>query len=325
MQIPLLVVEARPPDGSAFHRAYSTGRCFHLWENEPIRSKSISTFMPRLTRKRRKVTGKAAQFNDLPELREAAEEALRRHGVRVIIVDEAHHMMYTGSGGPTVTLQEQLEWLKSMSNATQVLHILVGPYNLFNFGHLNGQLSRRCLPVHFPRYQLQREEDCIEFQAALLALLHKVPLHCDANTLVASYLAVFLRVQYWLYRSLEGLAARAVSAAWMKAKHFILDSAPEVLPLRWTPTRQMALDAKEGSQTEPYGKQSRTCMAAPARRGTDCSRPPSHVELVLFLKGFGSSAASMMREKMKLLLREDFAAPSRRRDFSNKNQSLTSL
>ena len=48
--------------------------------------------------KRRKVTGKAAQFNDLPELQEAAEDAMRRHGVRVIIVDEAHHMMYTGNG-----------------------------------------------------------------------------------------------------------------------------------------------------------------------------------------------------------------------------------
>jgi hypothetical protein len=29
-------------------------------------------------------------------------------------------------------------------------------------------------------------------------------------------------------------------------------------------------------------------------------------------------SASLMREKMKLLLREDFAASSRRRDFSNK-------
>src|SRR5260370_34928613 len=100
-------------------------------------------------RKRRKVTGKAAQFNDLPELREATEEALRRHGVRVIIVDEAHHMMYTGSGGPMVTLQEQLEWLKSMSNTTHELHILEGTYDFFNFGHLNGQLSRPCSPLNF--------------------------------------------------------------------------------------------------------------------------------------------------------------------------------
>src|SRR5260370_5271903 len=111
--------------------------------------------------KRRKVTGKAAQFNDLPELREAAEDAMRRHGVRVIIVDEAHHMMYTGSGGPTVTLQALLEWLKSMRNTSQALHIVVGTYDLFNFGHLNGQLARRCLPVHFPPYLLPRSEDSL--------------------------------------------------------------------------------------------------------------------------------------------------------------------
>ncbi len=205
--------------------------------------------MPRPTPpKRRKVTGKAAQFNDLPELREAAEEALRRHGVRVIIVDEAHHMMYTGSGGPTVTLQEQLEWLKSMSNTTQVLHILVGTYDLFNFGHLNGQLSRRCLPVHFPRYQLQREEDCIEFQAALLALLQKVPLNCDVDSLVGSYWLYFYECSIGCIGVLKDLLLRAVSTA--------LDEGQDTLTLDWIQDhappvdtyRQMALDAMEGEQ-----------------------------------------------------------------------------
>lgn len=249
MQIPLLVVEARPPDGSAFHRAYYYRTLLSLMgERTYPQQIHIDIHAETDPPKRRKVTGKAAQFNDLPELREAAEEALRRHGVRVIIVDEAHHMMYTGSGGPTVTLQEQLEWLKSMSNTTQVLHILVGTYDLFNFGHLNGQLSRRCLPVHFPRYQLQREEDCIEFQAALLALLHKVPLHCDANTLVASYWLYFYECSIGCIEVLKDWLLRAVSTA--------LDEGQDTLTLDWLQDyappvdtyRQMALDATEGEQ-----------------------------------------------------------------------------
>ena len=226
IQIPLLVIEARPSDGSAFNRAYYYRTLLSLMgERTYPQQIHIDIHAETDPPKRRKVTGKAAQFNDLPELREAAEEALRRHGVRVIIVDEAHHMMYTGSGGPVVTLQEQLEWLKSMSNTTQVLHILVGTYDLFNFGHLNGQLSRRCLPVHFPRYQLQREGDCIEFQAALLALLHKVPLHCDADTLVGSY---------WLYFYECGIGCIGVLKDWLlRAVSTALDEVQDTLTLDW--------------------------------------------------------------------------------------------
>src|SRR5260370_23871994 len=132
-------------------------------------------------------------------------------------------MMAHGCGGPMVPMQEQLEWLKSMSNTTHVLHILVGTYDLFNFGHLNGQLSRRCLPVHFPRYQLQREEDCIEFQAALLALLHKVPLYCDVETLVGSY---------WLYFYECSIGCIGVLKDWLpRAGSTALDEGQDTLTL----------------------------------------------------------------------------------------------
>src|SRR2546425_365187 len=134
LQIPLLLVEARPTDGSAFNRAYYYRTLLSLLgERTYPQQIQVDIHAETDPPKRRKLTGKAAQFNDLPELREAAEDALRRHGVRVIIVDEAHHMMYTGSGGPTVTLQEQLEWLKSMSNTTQVLYVI---YNLERSGRL---------------------------------------------------------------------------------------------------------------------------------------------------------------------------------------------
>lgn len=248
-QIPLLQIEARPPDGSAFHRAYYYRTLLSLMGERTYQQHiHVDIHAEADLPKRRKVTGKAAQFNDQPELREAAEDALRRHGVRVIIVDEAHHMMYTDNGGPTVTLQNQLEWLKSMSNTTQVLHVLVGTYDLLNFGTLNGQISRRSLPVHFPRYQLQREEDCLEFQAALLALLQKVPLHCDAEA--------FTR-EYWLYFYECSIGCIGVLKDWLlRAVCTALDEGQDRLTLDWIQDhaplvdqyRQMALDATEGEQ-----------------------------------------------------------------------------
>jgi hypothetical protein len=146
------------------------------------------------------------------------------------------------------TLQEQLEWLKSLSSTTQIIHILVGTYDLLNFGKLNGQIGRRCLPVHFSRYLLQREADCLEFQSVLVSLLEKVPLRCDVETLVGSYWVYFYEGCIGCIGVLKDWLVRAVSAA--------LDEGQETLTLdclqdHILPTdilRQMALDASEGEQ-----------------------------------------------------------------------------
>jgi len=170
------------------------------------------------------------------------------HGVRVVILDEAHHMLYAGTGTRGSTLQEQLEWLKSMDSTTGALHILVGTYDLLNFGRLNGQTARRSLPIHFPRYQLRREKDCIEFQAALLALLQKVPLTCDAETFVR---------YHWLYFYERSIGCIGVLKDWLlRAVSTALDEGQDTLTLDWVQDqaslvdqcRQMALDATEGEQ-----------------------------------------------------------------------------
>jgi hypothetical protein len=246
---PLLLIEARPPDGSAFNRAYYYRNVLTLLGERTYQQQvQIDIHTEQAPPKRRPMRGKAAQFNDLPELREAAEEAMRRHGVRVVLLDEAHHLLYTGAGGTTVTLQEQLEWLKSMGSTTGALHILAGTYELLNFGKLNGQIARRCLPVHFPRYQLQRPEDCLEFQAALLTLLHKVPLACDAETFVSSYWLYFYECSIGCIGVLKDWLLRAVSTA--------LDEGQQSLTLDWIQDhalpvdsyQQMVLDATAGGE-----------------------------------------------------------------------------
>ena len=202
--------------------------------------------------KRRKLSGRAAVSNDSPELRKAAQEAMHRHGVRVVFLDEAHHMMYAGEGAQGSTLQEQLEWLKSLSGSSPVLYILVGTYDLLSFGRLSGQLARRSKPIHFPRYQLQREEDCIEFQAALLTLLKKVPLHCDATTFVKSYWLYFYECSIGCVGVLKDWLQRAVSVALDEGHDTLtLDCIQDHAPLVEI-YRQMAIDATEGEQKLEY-------------------------------------------------------------------------
>lgn len=51
---------------------------------------------------------------------------MERRGVRAVILDEAQHLMKIGSGASGGKLLDQLDWIKSMTNMTDVLHILIG-------------------------------------------------------------------------------------------------------------------------------------------------------------------------------------------------------
>jgi hypothetical protein len=180
------------------------------------------------------------------------EEAMQRHGVRAVILDEAQHLMTIGNGEHGSSLLDQLDWIKSMTNVTDIVHILVGTYELLSFTRLNGQASRRGLPIHFPRYQLHREEDCMEFQAVLLALLKKVPLVTEAETLV---------VKHWLYFYERCIGCVGVLKDWfLRAASASLDEGDDRLTLQRlqehalsiSQCEQMALDAVEGEQKLNY-------------------------------------------------------------------------
>jgi hypothetical protein len=57
-------------------------------------------------------------------MRQVAEQALIRAHVRAVLADEGHRLMQ-GDGSHSV--DEQLEWLKSLSNRTKALHVMYNP------------------------------------------------------------------------------------------------------------------------------------------------------------------------------------------------------
>jgi hypothetical protein len=116
---------------------------------------------------------------------EATEQALRRLQVKAVVIDEAEHLMQTDATHKPV---DQLNWLKSLTNHTNVLHILVGPYTLYDFRNLDSQSARRGLDVHFPRYHLEIKDERLEFVGALRFLLERVPLSCDIQALLDQWL-----------------------------------------------------------------------------------------------------------------------------------------
>jgi hypothetical protein len=255
----VLTISADPPDGSPFNRGYFYQTLLtRLGEKTYPLQVQIASHADHSPLKRRRLPKAAINSNDIPELREATKEAIPRHGLEVLIIDEAHHMLYADDGAQGSILQEQLAWLKSLSIAApNMLYILVGTYDLLNFGRLNGELSRRCQPVHFPRYQLQREEDCVEFQAALFHLLQKVPLRVDAATLVKDYWLYFYERSVGCIGILKDWLTRAVSTALSERKDTLTLDWLQDHALEVEQCQQMMLDAFEGEQKLNYTEANR--------------------------------------------------------------------
>jgi hypothetical protein len=118
------------------------------------------------------------------DMREAVEYALERLHVKAVFIDEAQHLMRVETPFKPV---DQLDWLKGMTNRTNVLHILVGNYELYDFRNLSGQAARRSRDLHFPRYHLESKVECEEFVGALRCLLERVPLICDLDDLLSHW------------------------------------------------------------------------------------------------------------------------------------------
>jgi hypothetical protein len=72
------------------------------------------------------------------------------------MIDEAQHLAKVASGR---RLLDQLDVIKSIANRTDTVHVLFGTYDLLAFRNLNGQLSRRSVDVHFPRYRAEVAEE----------------------------------------------------------------------------------------------------------------------------------------------------------------------
>ncbi|MGO9894333.1 MAG: ATP-binding protein, partial [Bryobacteraceae bacterium] len=79
----------------------------------------------------------------------AVEQALRYRRPRAVLIDEAQHLFALSSGR---RLEDQLNVLKSLANRSNTVHVLFGTYELLRVRNLSGQLSRRSIDIHFPRY-----------------------------------------------------------------------------------------------------------------------------------------------------------------------------
>jgi DNA replication protein DnaC len=111
-------------------------------------------------------------------LRRSARNCIRHRRTRLLIIDEASHLLISKSRS---FFHQQFETIKSLTQDFGIPLLLSGAYDLLNIRDFNGQLTRRTKVIHFPRYQWQEVDDptntCGQsFQSILYTLLEKMPI-----------------------------------------------------------------------------------------------------------------------------------------------------
>ena len=242
---PLLLLEVRPPDGELFHRTDSYRTALRLLGKTAFERRMMVEISTEPVWEKTGGRRSASRYHDAPELRYALEDPLRTQQVRAVVLAEAPHLR---QGGKAATPLDQLDWLKSMTNVTGVLHVLLGTYSLGHFCHLHGQTARRGLEIHFPRYHGHVEPDGQAFRHGLLTLLTQVPLTVNRAALL----------QHWPYFYARSLGCVGVLKAWLvRATALALRDGSGTLTLAHLERRalseakgaRMAADIQDGEQT----------------------------------------------------------------------------
>ncbi len=177
------------------------------------------------------------------QLRQAFESAVQYRRPAAILIDEAQHLTRMASGR---RLADQLEVIKSLANCTRTVHVLLGTYDLLAFRHLNGQLSRRSLDIHFRRYSAENQDDIRVFKSTILTFQRHLPLDIQPD-LLPLWEWLYERsvgcigiLKEWLDRAL--IAALGEGCKTLTARHL------ETTALSAARCEKIAVEAQEGER-----------------------------------------------------------------------------
>lgn len=114
-----------------------------------------------------------SESSTVDALRRSLERAIKRRNTKVLIVDEAHHILMLND---PKRLEFQFEQLKSLTIETDVTIVLVGTYRLLQIREHSGQLVRRSEIVPFQRYDFRNKNDAQIFKSVLKTFASAMPL-----------------------------------------------------------------------------------------------------------------------------------------------------
>ncbi|HVB11461.1 MAG TPA: ATP-binding protein [Bacillota bacterium] len=151
-------------------------------------------------------------------LRRALVQAAKHRAPTAFLVDEAQHAALIVGGRK---LQQQMDYIKRLADATGVPHVLFGNYGLCLLRNLSGQLGRRTEDVHFRRYDAARPQDVADFRDVVLSFQCHLPLPTQPDLLTD-----------WEYLYLRSVGCVGLLKGWLKRAlaRALEEGAPTVTP-----------------------------------------------------------------------------------------------
>ena len=152
-RIPVVSIEAVAPESGNFSWSDHFKRLLRQM-NEPLVEHKQR--LPRAAMEITEAPFQGGPRTRIEDYRFALERALLYRRPTAVMIDEAQHLAKMASGR---RLLDQLDVIKSIANHTGTVHVLLGTYDLLAFRNLGGQVSRRCVDLHFPRYRADDRDD----------------------------------------------------------------------------------------------------------------------------------------------------------------------
>jgi hypothetical protein len=167
--IPIAAIEAPASGEHSFSWRMLYTRLGHAL-NEPLLDRKILTAA---ARQALGAEGRMSSGFTVAALRVSIENALKYRRTRLVVIDEAAHVLANCGEQKLIA---HMNALKSLANVSGVTLMLVGSYDLYKLPMLSGQLARRTAVVHMGRYMKgdKRDEEC--FRRSLRALQKRLPI-----------------------------------------------------------------------------------------------------------------------------------------------------
>lgn len=196
--IPIIMLEIPAPENGKFNwRDFYKRMLKEL--NEPLIEHKITNNTEERVEKKRKIPVHLP--STAPELRESLENAIRYRKTKIILLDEAQHLLKIASGKDP---KDHLDAIKSIANLTGSIIVMFGTYDLTDFFNLNGQLGRRTNEIHFPRYNAEIDKEIKEFKSVINTFQNKLPFYEETNLL-----------QYWDFLYERSIGCIGILKEWL--------------------------------------------------------------------------------------------------------------
>lgn len=197
-QVPVLAVEAPPSERGGFNWKDFFRRSLTELEytfTDGINKEPLPSINPRL--RHALAFGTHGPYS---EFRIQLEHALRHRKPVTFFIDDAQHIGRITSG---YKLQDQMDIIKFLRRRSRTVITMIGTYELMALRNLSGQLSRRSIDIHLPRYGTTTE-DLKSFQEVLWTFQKHLPLLIEPDLM-----------KYWEYCYVHSVGCVGILKDWL--------------------------------------------------------------------------------------------------------------